>query len=840
MAGAASRATPAPGWGATAAAVSVWYTSSVGVLLLNKVLLSSHGFRFPISLTALHMLSCSGLSWLNINVLRLAQPVKLRDRKQAGKVGVLALVFCASVTAGNVSLRYIPASFSQAVGATTPFFTAIISYAIQRRVETLATYLMLVPVVAGVAVGVQAEPALNFVGLVAALAATATRALKSVLQAVLLAGDDGIDSQNLLRFMSPIAAGVLVPAAALAEGAELVSFLLTRGDAGPWLGGLLLLSGCTAYLVNLSNFLVTKCLGALTLQVLGNAKGAVGAAVSVAVFRNPITRSGALGYAATVLGVAAYSSEKRFAHPSKAQLRTVRPGSPQDGQAQQRRRSAFVRPSRPIALASTLILCIAALPRQDSGGADEVVYWADASLDQCPSRAQKGKAKSRREAEHAAALAKEARARRMAGTEPLGAWAEAHVTEALESVHGCLKCDHVHEQYRYFIAQANEWQKKAALVHVTDKGEVYVRGDLVDDFTLNYVTGLCETLSGALQTNSCGGRDGASGADVEGAERPQRSTSFIVTSLAFAEQLRTWDETTHVPLFSSCMTSRTARMYGVSIPRPYHPLEDLHWSRGLGDPDAELTRLWDSKRGQVAFRGALSAEDRAHLKRRQQSMGPSDRSLVDVELTGVPDGAPCMGRREIWCAGAPRRWVEELGLRVAGKNASMTMSAQVERYRYILSADGVGCADRLKMLLASSSAVMVQASPYREFWYSDLQPNVHFIPVDAAFGNLTAAVRRSEASHSSALRVVRSANAYVHRYMTPAATSCYFRTLLRDYGEHTSANGACDVPSGALPWEEWLRQAKKATRKYNDNKAAGMAHPAARSAAVEAWWSRKA
>ena len=41
------------------------------------------------------------------------------------QVAALAVVFCGSVVAGNASLKYIPVSFNQAVGASTPAFTAL-------------------------------------------------------------------------------------------------------------------------------------------------------------------------------------------------------------------------------------------------------------------------------------------------------------------------------------------------------------------------------------------------------------------------------------------------------------------------------------------------------------------------------------------------------------------------------------------------------------------------------------------------------------------------------------------------------------------------------------------
>jgi FtsH-binding integral membrane protein len=53
---------------------------------------------------------------------------------------------------GNISLRYLPVSFNQAIGATTPFFTAIFAYIMTFKREAWLTYLTLVPVVTGVVI----------------------------------------------------------------------------------------------------------------------------------------------------------------------------------------------------------------------------------------------------------------------------------------------------------------------------------------------------------------------------------------------------------------------------------------------------------------------------------------------------------------------------------------------------------------------------------------------------------------------------------------------------------------------------------------------------------------
>lgn len=137
----------------TAWLVASWYASNIGVLLLNKYLLSVYGFRFPLLLTACHMSACAVLSTLAQHASpRPRSSSSPRSHRQLARVALLGAVFCASVVAGNVSLRHLPVSFNQAVGATTPFFTALLAYAVAARREACATYAALVPVVAGVAI----------------------------------------------------------------------------------------------------------------------------------------------------------------------------------------------------------------------------------------------------------------------------------------------------------------------------------------------------------------------------------------------------------------------------------------------------------------------------------------------------------------------------------------------------------------------------------------------------------------------------------------------------------------------------------------------------------------
>ncbi|CAA2988206.1 probable sugar phosphate phosphate translocator At3g11320 [Olea europaea subsp. europaea] len=291
--------------------VAAWYSSNIGVLLLNKYLLSNYGFKYPIFLTMCHMTACSLFSYIAIVWMKMVPMQTIRSRVQFMKISALSLVFCGSVVSGNVSLRYLPVSFNQAIGATTPFFTAVFAYLMTLKREAWLTYVTLIPVVTGVVIASGGEPSFHLFGFIVCVAATAARALKSVLQGILLSSEgEKLNSMNLLLYMAPIAVVLLLPATLyMEENVVGITLALARDDINiVWL---LLFNSALAYFVNLTNFLVTNHTSALTLQVLGNAKGAVAVVISILIFRNPVSVTGMLGYTLTVIGVILYSESKK-------------------------------------------------------------------------------------------------------------------------------------------------------------------------------------------------------------------------------------------------------------------------------------------------------------------------------------------------------------------------------------------------------------------------------------------------------------------------------------------------------------------------------------------------
>jgi hypothetical protein len=134
--------------------------------------------------------------------------------------------------------------------------------------ENLLTYMALVPVVGGVVIATGGEPAFHLLGFIMCIGATAGRALKSVVQSMLMSDPtEKLDPMSLLLYMSGVCSVLLLPVVAIMEPRALweAAAIYERNRNFVWW---MAVNAGLAYLCNLLNFLVTKVTSALTLQVM--------------------------------------------------------------------------------------------------------------------------------------------------------------------------------------------------------------------------------------------------------------------------------------------------------------------------------------------------------------------------------------------------------------------------------------------------------------------------------------------------------------------------------------------------------------------------------------------
>lgn len=267
-------------------------------------------YKFPLTITAIHMLFSWVLCWMYLRLTKGAP--KARDVSwHLHKAVPLALCFACSVTFGNVALMYIYPSLSQMLSATGPIITVLMAVSLKGARYNNWTWVSMLIICGGLMLCSMLEINFHLLGAICIFAATTLRSLKSIIQCDLMADPaDKLDAVSLLYYMAPHAGGMLIVVSLATEGLRPFTIFVTGSPTGtPYVIMLLILGGTNACLLNIANFVVTSYTSPVTLQVLGNVKSCFSIIISVLIFRNQLRLMQGLGVAVCLYGVHVYDKK---------------------------------------------------------------------------------------------------------------------------------------------------------------------------------------------------------------------------------------------------------------------------------------------------------------------------------------------------------------------------------------------------------------------------------------------------------------------------------------------------------------------------------------------------
>jgi len=288
-------------------AILSWYATNIFTVVLNKYLFQMINFTFPLTLTAIHMLVSTIGSLLAVKVFKLVPFQSIPRDKLMTNILPLGAVFCVNIILGNISLRWIPVSFMQTVKSLVPAFTVALQTVLLKQYSSKMTYLSLVPVVGGVALASFTEVNFEFIGFMAALIASLTTSVQSIVSSMLLTGALKLDSINLLYYMAPVSFVLICPIALVSELEQLTQYDF-EGYGTNKVAVNLLISGVVAYLLNICVFFAIKSTSPLTFTVFGNLKVVAVIGISVLIFKNEITWWNGLGCFIAIVGIIWYNA----------------------------------------------------------------------------------------------------------------------------------------------------------------------------------------------------------------------------------------------------------------------------------------------------------------------------------------------------------------------------------------------------------------------------------------------------------------------------------------------------------------------------------------------------
>ncbi|KAK7895724.1 hypothetical protein WMY93_021049 [Mugilogobius chulae] len=261
-------------------AVFVWLVTGSTISSLNKWIFAVYNFRYPLLLSALHMLSAIVVDYVLIKLRiihhRRAGEQELTTNAKC-KVFLLSLTFCASIAFGNMGLTYVQLSFAQMIYTTTPLFTLAISTFILGKQHHIVKYTAMMPICLGASFSIMGEVQYDQTGCFFVFAATMLRGVKSIQQSILLQ-EEKINSMFLLYLMA-------IPSFA----------------SWPCMGSVM---------YNLASNCVITLTSAVTLHVLGNLNVVGNLLLSQVLFGSELSALSCVGAVLTLSGMLIYQNSE--------------------------------------------------------------------------------------------------------------------------------------------------------------------------------------------------------------------------------------------------------------------------------------------------------------------------------------------------------------------------------------------------------------------------------------------------------------------------------------------------------------------------------------------------
>ncbi|QND59645.1 hypothetical protein HB778_26040 [Mesorhizobium huakuii] len=96
-----------------------------------------------------------------------------------------------------------------------------------------------------------------------------------------------------------------------------------------------------------------------------------------------------------------------------------------------------------------------------------------------------------------------------------------------------------------------------------------------------------------------------------------------------------------------------------------------------------------------------------------------------------------------------------------------TMEDQVTTYRYMIDVEGAGYSGRFKMLLHTKRVVLLQDRPWREWFFEDIEPFRHYVPVARDMSDLAERIEWLRANPKLESEIAEEARYFAQTRLTP-------------------------------------------------------------------------
>jgi drug/metabolite transporter (DMT)-like permease len=307
--------------------LTMYFGLNLALTLYNKAVMGK--FPFPYLLTGIHAL-CGSIGCLIFYSQGAFTLTRLSNREHFVLL-LFSTLYTINIAISNVSLNLVTVPFHQIVRAMTPFFTVIIYSVVFGKTYNRATYISLIPVVAGVGFATAGDYYFTAIGFILTLLGAFLAALKTVVTNRIQTSGLKLMPLELLYRMSPLAfLQTLVYAYFAGELSSAQIYVAEQMGRREFI--ILLTNGVIAFALNVISFTANKKTGALTMTVAANVKQILTIVLSIMFWGLAVSWLNGIGIILTLVGGAWYAKvelenkQAQTANISVAPLSNVKTG----------------------------------------------------------------------------------------------------------------------------------------------------------------------------------------------------------------------------------------------------------------------------------------------------------------------------------------------------------------------------------------------------------------------------------------------------------------------------------------------------------------------------------
>ncbi|KAF2722336.1 TPT-domain-containing protein [Polychaeton citri CBS 116435] len=302
--------------------VITWITLSSTVIIFNKWILASAGFRFPIFLTTWHLAFATLMTQIMARfttTLDSRKKVPMTGRVYLRSIVPIGAMFSLSLICGNLTYLYLSVSFIQMLKATMPVAVLLTSWVMGVAPPSLKTLGNVSLIVIGVVIASLGEIKFVMTGFLYQVGGIVFEAVRLTMVQKLLSGSE-------FKMDPLVSLYYFAPACAIINGVVCLFWeipSMTLGDIER-VGYLTLLANAViAFMLNISVVFLIGRGSALVMTLCGVLKDILLVVASMIIFGDPVSGLQFFGYSIALAGLVYYKlgAEKikeHFGHGSRA------------------------------------------------------------------------------------------------------------------------------------------------------------------------------------------------------------------------------------------------------------------------------------------------------------------------------------------------------------------------------------------------------------------------------------------------------------------------------------------------------------------------------------------